>query len=444
VAVPTNANTVPLIINPLHDDKSMVEHYPFSEKIHHTHITKADLGVKESSIPACYFTLANTIMGAGTLGLPFALSNTGYVMGSVLLCLSAMSSSFALHLLSLCALKLPYPSSFYKVASTALPNFEKLIDLAVVIKCFGVATSYLIVIGGLMPDVMTDVYGSTEGHSKGFFSSRMTWVTAGFLIAIPLSSFQQLGALRYTSFMSLTFLFFLTLMVVLFACNIGLDPCATTDDGSSLSQISESTLVGNTATISVARSLSFGEGNIGSSGDDDQCVGERVNIQFNLNTMRVFSIFIFGFTCHQNMFTIVNELHAVTVQRCNRVILYAVGTAVSVYLVIANFGYSTYGSNVESNILVSYPSKLYYVVDYASLPTIFDCIIYYTEVPIVSVARCFVSLLVSFTYPLQCNPARRCVMTLLASIFKDEEKDPASLENVIFMRYIIVTVRRHF
>ena len=69
-----------------------------------------------------------------------------------------------------------------------------------------------------------------------------------------------------------------------------------------------------------------------------------------------------------------------------------------------------------------------------------NCTMLPTEVPIVSVARCFVSLLVSFTYPLQCNPARRCVMTLLASIFKDEEKDPASLENVIFMRYIIVTV----
>lgn len=63
-----------------------------------------------------------------------------------------------------------------------------------------------------------------------------------------------------------------------------------------------------------------------------------------------------------------------------------------------------------------------------------------TEVPIVSVARCFVSLLVSFTYPLQCNPARRCVMTLLASIFKDEDKDPSSMEHIIFMRYVIVTV----
>lgn len=358
VAVPTHANTVPLIGNPLHhDDKSMMDNYPFSDTIHHSHVTKSELGVKESSIPACYFTLANTIMGAGTLGLPFALSNTGYVMGSVLLCLSAMSSSFALHLLALCALKLPYPSSFYKVASTAMPNFEKLIDLAVVIKCFGVATSYLIVIGGLMPDVMDDVYGSTDGHSKGFFSSRMTWVTAGFLIVVPLSYFQQLGALRYTSFMSLSFLFFLTLMVVLFACSIaGLDPCAFTDDDSAFS----TPLMADTAAAAVARKLIYGDiENIGfgSSGNDDQCVGKRVNIQFNMNTMRVFSIFIFGFTCHQNMFTIVNELHAVTVGRCNRVIFYAVGTAVSVYLVIANFGYSTYGDNVESNILVSYPSE---------------------------------------------------------------------------------------
>lgn len=191
----------------------MLADYTMAPNVHHSHMTKASIpGIKESTIPACYFTLANTIMGAGTLGLPFAVSNTGYVLGSLLLCLSAISSSFALHLLTLCALKLPYPSSFYKVAETAMPHFEKLIDLAVMIKCFGVATSYLIVIGGLMPDVMSDIFGdSSNSAAKSFFESRLTWVTAGFFVVVPLSFFQQLGALRYTSFMSLTFLFFLTL-----------------------------------------------------------------------------------------------------------------------------------------------------------------------------------------------------------------------------------------
>ena len=308
------------------DDKGAMGGYPMSDgSIHPSHLNKTE---KLTSLSGCYFTLANTIMGAGTLGLPFALSNTGYVMGSILLCLSGLASSFALHCLSLCALKLPYPSSFYAVASTALPNFEKLIDLAVVIKCFGVATSYLIVIGGLMPDAMTDVYGSTTGHGKSFFTSRFLWVTVGFIMVIPLSFFKNLGALRYTSFFSIMFLCFLALIVVLFANNVpGLDPCHSDDDG------------------------------------NEECVGERVNIKFDLNTMRVFSIFIFGFTCHQNMFTIVNELQSVNIQRCNTVIGAAICSAVTVYLIIANCGYYTYGDNVESNILQSYPSKCFILCD---------------------------------------------------------------------------------
>eukprot|EP01031_Cornospumella_fuschlensis_P044146 gene44146-53969_t len=171
----------------LEDKERFIGSHPTDETIHHSHFTKTD---KESSIAACYFALANTIMGAGTLGLPFAVSNTGYVLGSVLLCVSGLASSFALHCLSLCALKLPYPSSFYRVASTALPNFEKLIDLAVILKCFGVATSYLIVIGGLMPDAMKDIYGSTEGNAKSFFQSRLLWVSVGFVVVTPLSFFQ--------------------------------------------------------------------------------------------------------------------------------------------------------------------------------------------------------------------------------------------------------------
>jgi len=63
---------------------------------------------------------------------------------------AASSSSFALHFLSECALKDKLPSSFYSVATKALPKFTIVIDGAVAIKCFGVATSYLIVIGDVM------------------------------------------------------------------------------------------------------------------------------------------------------------------------------------------------------------------------------------------------------------------------------------------------------
>lgn len=64
---------------------------------------------------------------------------------------------------------------------------------------------------------------------------------------------------------------------------------------------------------------------------------------------------------------------------------------------------------------------------------------YIIETPIVALARVFVSLLVCFTYPLQCNPARRCVMTLLSSIYKDHEKTPADAEAIQNIRYMVIT-----
>ena len=49
------------------------------------------------------------------------------------------------------------------MAQATVPSFTFLIELAVAIKCFGVATSYLIVVGDLMPDVVSSFTG--EGIS---------------------------------------------------------------------------------------------------------------------------------------------------------------------------------------------------------------------------------------------------------------------------------------
>lgn len=116
----------------------------------------------KASILSCFINLANTIVGSGMLGLPYAYSHTGWVLGTFLLIICGLASAFALHLLSLCALKQPGPSSFYSIANEVMPSMTIVIDAAVAIKCFGVATSYLIVIGDLMPDVSILCY-NTQG-----------------------------------------------------------------------------------------------------------------------------------------------------------------------------------------------------------------------------------------------------------------------------------------
>lgn len=99
---------------------------------------------KGSSIISCVINLANTIIGAGMLGLPGAFGGTGCLTGVMLLLIAAMFSAHGLVLLSKSAQKVGLPSSFYSVAAVAVPSYTILIDLAVAMKCFGVATGKLL------------------------------------------------------------------------------------------------------------------------------------------------------------------------------------------------------------------------------------------------------------------------------------------------------------
>jgi amino acid permease len=115
----------------------------------------------KGSVEAGTAVLANTILGAGMLGLPFAFASCGFALGPLMLMLFATCSMSALILLSRCADKVgreQFPI-FYDVASLAgkklgLTNVGTVIDCFVAIKCLGVATSYLIVVGDSIPKAL--------------------------------------------------------------------------------------------------------------------------------------------------------------------------------------------------------------------------------------------------------------------------------------------------
>ena len=101
---------------------------------------------------SCVINLTNTVAGTGMLALPHAFAQSGFVVGSVMLIIAALFSANGLRLLTLSAEKVGIrpdrPSSFYVIASAAMPEFTLLIDVAVGLKCFGVATGYFITVGG--------------------------------------------------------------------------------------------------------------------------------------------------------------------------------------------------------------------------------------------------------------------------------------------------------
>jgi len=99
---------------------------------------------------SCIMNLSNTILGAGMLGLPHAFASSGYLLGSILLFVFALLSGFGLYLLaniSVDHFSEKRNATFYNVATKAFSQGALVIDVAVAVKCFGVGTSYLIVVG---------------------------------------------------------------------------------------------------------------------------------------------------------------------------------------------------------------------------------------------------------------------------------------------------------
>ncbi len=168
-----------------------------------------------ASILSCTINLANTCIGTGMFGLPAAFASSGYALGSLLLMAACMFAANGLRLLTMSAEKVGIrsdrPASFYSIASAALPQFTVAIDFAVALKCFGVATSYLITVGDCMVEAIRYVFQNHLDHmdstahsaASSFVASRQFWVLSAVIMVIPMSFHGTLDALHCASTLSL-------------------------------------------------------------------------------------------------------------------------------------------------------------------------------------------------------------------------------------------------
>jgi len=323
--------------------------------------------------------MVSTIIGAGILGLPYAFSRTGWLLGFLLLLLSAIFAAVGLLLLLLCSLKIAQPVSFRAVASAASSRFAPLIDLAVLLKCFGVATAYLIVVGDVgsaAANYLYYKYSSSSSSSSPWMLSRELAISVGFALAAPLSCLHNLDGLKYTSSLSLLLLFVLVVVVVMYGESGLLDPC---------------------------------EGSVPPA----PCAGGRRVIAASVwDIFRVLPIFIFGFTCHQNSFSVVNEIREPTAVRIGGVFIFSVSIGLCLYSAVAASGYHTYGDFVQSDLLRNYPQN-----------------------GLLAVLRLLVAFIETFHYPLQMNPARRSALSLL-ELYLDSPQESTRCAST---RYAIVT-----
>lgn len=140
---------------------------------------KRDVGgtIGQASWFSSVVNLLNTILGAGVLAMPLAMSRMGIVLGVTVILWSGLTAGLGLYLQTRCARYLDRGSaSFFALSQITYPNAAVVFDAAIATKCFGVAVSYLIIIGDLMPGVVKG-FASADDVAP-FLVDRHFWITA--------------------------------------------------------------------------------------------------------------------------------------------------------------------------------------------------------------------------------------------------------------------------
>ena len=274
--------------------------------------------------------------------MPFAMSHMGIVLGTIVILWAGATAGFGLYLQTRCAKYLERgSSSFFALSQMTYPNAAVIFDAAIAIKCFGVGVSYLIIIGDLMPGV---VRGFTdEDGLVPFLVDRHFWVTAFMLVIIPLSFLRRLDSLKYTSVVALLAVGYLVILVVYHF-------------------VAQDTFEGTRPPVRVLRWAGA------------------------IPALSSFPVIVFGYTCHQNMFSILNEISDNSHSRTTAVILGSKGTAAAIYILIAIAGYLSFGNDIGGNIVAQYAPSV-----------------------AVTIGRAAIVVLVMFSFPLQVHPCRASI-----------------------------------
>jgi amino acid permease len=261
-----------------------------------------------TSAAATAAVLANAVMGAGILALPYAYARSGVAGGPALVLFAGVMNAFTMHLLSSVGRRVAQDNaSFHAVASKTLPSqLWWLADFVVCSMMALVATSYLIVFANLAQAALAS-------------KRRYPYVAVAAGVCAPWAYAEKLGGvLQYTSYLGLI----LAVYVALLSLANWLDaeqfkPCIT----------------------------------------GHHCGGTYQLFELNLKTLDAFALATFAFTAQTQVPQCANNLKNYSQPKMDVVCIGAVLFCALLYAIVGQAGYETFGSLVNSDLLESYPNS---------------------------------------------------------------------------------------
>jgi len=164
-----------------------------------------------ASLIACTLNLANSIMGAGILGIPFAIRSVGSGWGVALFLAVGSMSAFTMHLL-VASGALVGVASYEEVAGKAFGTPGRVfLELVMIASVLGVLTAYLVLLGDFLSPVLCPY--ATRWAVFGLLLHRRVILTLLAGMLLPLSLVRNLATLRGASGLSIALMALFALML---------------------------------------------------------------------------------------------------------------------------------------------------------------------------------------------------------------------------------------
>jgi len=264
----------------------------------------------QSSIPEASFNFINSIVGAGIMGLPFAVNEAGFFMGLIMLVFCGLITDFSVRMLVDTALKVGC-TNYEDLCSLCFgkPGFYA-VSLFMFIFAFGAMVAYIVIIG----DTITAVFLQFIGEGSLLTDRVFVQLLCSVCIILPVSLYKDMSSLSATSLISISS----DLLLVIIIC-----VKTITDDASSLPPPDVS------------------------AHQADQDPWAFTHAAY----IEAFGAMCFAFVCQHSSFLVYCSLKNPTNYRWTLTTHVSIGVALTLCVIFSIFGYAKFQTGTKANLL---------------------------------------------------------------------------------------------
>ncbi|KAH8697227.1 putative amino acid transporter [Talaromyces proteolyticus] len=260
-----------------------------------------------------FMNMANSIIGAGIIGQPYALRQAGMVMGIVLLVSLTLTVDWTIRLIVINS-KMSGADSFQATMQHCFGKSGLIaISIAQWAFAFGGMVAFCIIVGDTIPHVFAALFPSLRETSFLWLLTDRRAVIVLFILCIsyPLSLYRDIAKLAKASALALVSMLIIVFTVVIQGFRVPAD------------------LRGDL----------------------------KGNLFVNSGFFQAVGVISFAFVCHHNSLLIYGSLKKPTLNRFATVTHYSTGVSMVMCLVMGIAGFLSFGSKTQGNVLNNFPSE---------------------------------------------------------------------------------------